>query len=70
METGLISLCVLLFLQLLGFSFWLGRLSQDVRNLKEDIGKLNNHIGTLASRLMDVENRLSRLEGKLEGKLE
>lgn len=66
MTEPLISVTVVLVIQLLGFSFWLGKLSQKVSSLCNDISNLRNDISELrTNELKDLNQRVSYIEGEL-----
>ena len=65
-----ISVAVLLGAQLIGFAFWLGSLSQGIKELKNDMSHVTKDIKHISERINDINNRLSYLEGGFDYKKE
>ena len=58
-----VGIAVLFGAQLIGFSFWLGSLSQSIKELKNDLSHIQKDMKYTADRLDDINTRLSYLEG-------
>jgi len=61
-----IGIAVTLVIQLLAFSFWLGRLSQRVNNLSNDLPHIRQEISDLRQKMDDLHSRMSYLEGTIK----
>ena len=59
----LVGIAIVLLAQLIGFSFWLGGLSQSIKELKNDLAHLTTDIKLISEELKDINTRLSYLEG-------
>ena len=66
MTEALIGVGVTLFLNIVAFSFWLGRIHQKVNHLCNDMSHVREDIKRLSDRLDEYGERISKLEGKLE----
>ena len=44
MDPNVLAIVVVIVAQVIGFSFWLGRLSQQVRGLARDVQRLESYI--------------------------
>ena len=66
MTIALYSLAFCVLLQIIGFSFWLGKLSQSVKDLVDNLKKQNGRVGKLeeneSSCSREFEHRVSKVE--------
>lgn len=60
---ALISISALLVVQVLAFSFWLGSLSQRIKEQNYDLSHIAKDIKKISDRLDGMNTRLSYLEG-------
>lgn len=64
MVEALIAVAAILLVNILGFSFWLGRLSQKVDALCNSVSHLRDEVSSLRDNdLMELNRRVSYIEG-------
>ena len=66
MTGALIGVGVALLLNILGFSFWLGRLSSKVDNLANHLTQIQKDITEMRDNTADLASRLSYIDGRLK----
>lgn len=66
MEGALIGVGVTLFLNIVAFSFWLGRIHQKVNEICNDTSHIREDIRHIYRRLDEYGERIAKLEGKVE----
>lgn len=61
-----VGIAVLLGVQLIGFSFWLGNLSQRIKAQANDLNHITKDIKLISEELKNINTRLSYLEGSFD----
>ena len=66
MTVALVGIAFALLLNILGFSFWLGRLSSKVDSMANDTLHIKESVALMQDNMQELSSRISYIEGRLK----